>query len=264
LRDWDQIAHDVVVRQLASSQAPERGKLLEKFFDLFDATVRPEAVDEIGMSGDRAISPRLIRIVEKVSHDQSEPFLQIKAIEALGRLREPKAEGLLRPLAEAKRFWRWRYPRELRITAVQALQKIDPDWATRFLPKCGLSTPELALEALDPVADAPWLRQRRYLRVGLPTPMKGTVTLGQATHRMAVDQLSLGGGVARSQCHIKPGCRAGVEFQTGLHRIHADVLVREARPQELTFELFKIGLAERHLLRRSFAGLYAKAAPLPN
>ncbi|MGD1155110.1 MAG: HEAT repeat domain-containing protein [Terriglobia bacterium] len=260
LRDWDYAAQDRVVRQLANSLAPQRGRLLDKIFDLLAPAVLPEAADELGICGDRSVAPRLMQIVEKESRHSSNPYLQIKAIEALGRLREPRAEPLLRPLAEAKRFGRWRHHRELRITAVQALQKINPDWAKGFLPRCGLSDAELTLAPLDPEPDALWQRQRRYLRLNLPNPLSGTIRTAQGSHRLAIDQLSLGGGVARTQCHIKPGFMASLEFQPGLHRIRAEVLVREARPQELTFELVSIGLEDRNRLRRSLLGPQAKAA----
>jgi hypothetical protein len=260
LRDWDQAAHDRVVRQLANSLAPERGKLLDKLFDLLAPPVWPEAVDEIGMCGDPAVAPRLMQIVEKESHEPREPYLHIKAIEALGRLREPRAAPLLRLLAEAKRFGRWRYHRELRITAFQALQKISPDWAEGFLPRSGLTDAELALAPLDPEPDTLWQHQRRYLRVNLPNPVSGTIHTAQGTHPVAIDQLSLGNGLARTQCHIKPGCTASLEFQSGRNRIRAEVLAREGRPQELTFEFVRIEFEDRHCLRRSLLGLQAKAA----
>ena len=258
LRHWDSSVHDLVVRQLANGLAPQRGQLLEKVYDLLNSNVLPEVVDEMGMSGDHGITPRLMRIVEKESAQPAEPYLQIKAIEALGRLREPRAEALLRPFAESKRFWYWLYPRELRITAVQALKKIDPEWTEHFLPKCGLSDSELNLTALDPDADTPWLRQRRYNRVNLTHPLKGMVRAGQGDHPVSVHQLSLGGGVARSQCHIRPGSTVPLEFKSGIHSIHAHVLVREARPQELTFELVQIAHHDRGCLRRPLVGLYSK------
>jgi hypothetical protein len=260
LRDWDQATQDRVVRQLANSLAPERGKLLDKVFDLLAPAVVPEAVDEIGMCGDHGITPRLLQVVEKESRETGDPYLLIKAIEALARLREAAAEPLLRPLAEAKRLGRWRYHRELRIAAFQALQKINPNWAKSFLPRSGLSEAELALAPLDPEPDALWQRQRRYLRVNLANPLSGTIRTAQGAHPVAIDQLSLGGGVARTQCHVKPGYTAGLEVQSGLHRIRAEVLVREARPQELTFELARIDLEDRNRLRRSLLGLQAKAA----
>jgi hypothetical protein len=259
LRDWDQATQDRVVRQVASSLAPQRGKLLDRLFDLLAPAVLPEAVDEIGMCGDRSITPRLMQIVEKESHDFGDPYLLLKAIEALGRLRETAAEPLLRPLVEAKRLGRWRYHRELRITAFQTLQKISPDWARSFLPRSGLSDAELALVPLDPEPDPLWQRQRRYLRVDLPSPLSGTVRIAQKSYRLLIDQLSLGSGLARAQCHIKPGYMASLEIQSGLHRIRADVLVREARrPQELTFEVTRIGLDDLNRLRRSLLGLPAK------
>jgi hypothetical protein len=260
LRDWDQVAHDQVVRQLASSLAPQRGRLLESIFDLLNSTVWAEAVDEIGICGDTCSASRLRRIVENGSSPPSgEPYLQIKAIEALGRLRESGAESLLRPFAEAKRFWRWKYPRELRITAMQALQKIDPEWVKHFLPHSGLNTAEMALGPLDPDPDTPWLRQRRYSRLNLPFPLKGEVHSAQGSYQISIEQLSLGGGVARSQCHVKPGVAVGLELPSGIHRVHGHVLVREARPQELTFELVRIGLEDRNRLRRPLAGLQPSA-----
>jgi hypothetical protein len=255
LRNWDSTAHDMVVRQLANSLAPQRGQLLEKVYDLLSPNVLPEVVDELGLSGDHGVTPRLMRIVEKENSQPSAPYLQIKAIEALGRLREPKAESLLRPLAEGKRFWRWRHPRELRITALQALKKIDPEWTQSFLPHCGLNSVELRLAALDAKPNAPWLRQRRYERVNLPYPLKGVVRTGQTGNPISVQQLSLGGGVAQSKCHIKPGSTVPLELTSGMHSIHARVLVREARPQELTFEMVEIGHQDRNRLRRPLASL---------
>jgi hypothetical protein len=258
LRDWDATAHDQVVRQLASSMAPQRGMLLNKVYDLLDPTVLPEVLDELGMSGDLGSAARLMGIVEKGSADPTDSYLEIKAIEALGRLRETKAEALLRPLAETKGFWHWKYPREVRITAVQALKKIDPEWAQQFLPRSGLSAAELNLTALDPEPESPWLRQRRYARVKLPNPLSGVVSPDQGNYRVSLQQLSLGGGVASSQCHLKPGTTVPLAFKSGMESIHARILVREARPQEMSFELVEIDHANRSRLRRPLARIYSK------
>jgi hypothetical protein len=258
LREWDPAAHDMVVRQLANSLAPQRGKLLDKVYDLLDKVVLPEVVDELGMSGDRVATPRLMRIVQKESSDPAQPYMQIKAIEALGRLLEPKAEALLRPLAEGKGFWCWRHPQEVRIAALQALQKINPEWAKSFLPRCGLSAAELKLTALDPDPHSPWLRQRRYARVNLPHALNGSVRPSQGYYKISIQQLSLGGGVARTQCHLKSGSTVPLEFQPGMHRIQTRILVREARPQELTFEFVQISHADRSRLRRPLAGWHSK------
>lgn len=258
LRGWDSSAHDQVVRQLANGMSPERGRLLNKFYDFLDPVVRPEVVDELGMCGDLDSAPRLIGIVEKWSAEQADSYLELKAIEALGRLRETKAAALLRPLAETKGFWGWKFPREVRITAVQALQKIDPEWAQRFLPRCGLSAAELGLAALDPEPETVWLRHRRYTRLTLPSPLSGVVSPDQGNFRVSILKLSLGGGVASSQCHLKAGTTVPLMFKSGMESIHARVLVREARPQEVSFELVEIDHANRSRLRRPLARMSAK------
>ncbi len=213
LRRWDAQAQDFVVRQLAIGLSPQRGQLLEQVYNSLNSNVLPEVIDEMGMSGDSAVAPHLMRLVETEGSSSGSIYLQIKAIEALGRLRESKAESLLRPFAEAKGFWGWRYPRELRITAFQSLKKIDPDWAKDFLPRSGLAESELELSALDPDPKTPWLRQRRYERLNLPHPLKGTIQAGQSRHAISVQQLSLGGGVAAAPCHIKAGNAIPMELQ---------------------------------------------------
>ncbi len=258
LRKWDSQVHDLVVRQLATGMASQRGQLLEMVYEILNSNVRPEVVDEMGMAGDSSVCPMLMRIVQNESSQSTIDYLKIKAIEALGRLREPRAESVLRPLAESKRFWRWQYPREMRITAVQALKKINPDWTKSFLPQSGLSNEELELTALDPDPKTPWLRQRRYERVNLPRPMKGTVHLGQIGHAITVQRLSLGGGMAQTQCQIKPGNTVPMDFKTGGMSIRARVLVREARPQELSFELVEIDNDDRSRLRRPLLGLHSR------
>jgi hypothetical protein len=114
----------------------------------------------------------------------------------------------------------------VRITAVQALKKIDPEWAQQFLPRSGLSAAELNLTALDPEPESPWLRQRRYARVKLPNPLSGVVSPDQGNYRVSLQQLSLGGGVASSQCHLKPGTTVPLAFKSGMESIHARILVR--------------------------------------
>jgi hypothetical protein len=64
--------------------------------------------------------------------------------------------------------------------------------------------------------------------------------------------------VAQSQCHVKPGSAVPLELKSGMHSIHARVLVREARPQELTFELVQIDHENRSRLRRPLVGLHSK------
>ena len=53
LREWNRFYHDVVVRQIAYGAAPDRGRTLLELLEILDPAVLPQAIDEIGMSGDR-------------------------------------------------------------------------------------------------------------------------------------------------------------------------------------------------------------------
>src|SRR5579863_1584284 len=168
--DWKRTAQDRVVRQIASSGAPDRGRLLLNLFDFLDPLIRPLAVDEIGMAGDQTADMRLVRIAEGDLPKDATEYLQLKAIEALGRLRTAGAESILRKIAETRRAFRWASPSELRLVASQAMEKIDPDWVREFVPRSGLSIAEFSIEPLDVDPESSAIRQRRYPRLRLDRP----------------------------------------------------------------------------------------------
>ena len=142
MKEWRRTSHDRVVRQIAASGAPERGRLLLELFDHMDALIRPLAVDEIGMSGEtvrghapgapgrRRYSRRTHRLFAAQSHRGSGPAAH------------RGAEAVLRKVAEARKVFGWASPGELRLVAAQAMEKIDPDWVRSFMPRSGLSIAE--------------------------------------------------------------------------------------------------------------------------
>jgi hypothetical protein len=72
--------------------------------------------------------------------------------------------------------------------------------------------------------------------------------------------------MAQTQCHIKAGNTVPMEFKSGTQSIRMRVLVREDRPQELTFELVEIDNDDRNRLRRPLVGLQSqerREAPVP-
>ena len=81
-------AHDRIVRQISASGATGRGRLLLGLFDELDALIRPLAVDEIGISGEMSADTLLLRIAEGNLPKGGTDYLRLKAIEALGRLRD--------------------------------------------------------------------------------------------------------------------------------------------------------------------------------
>src|SRR5437588_7191447 len=173
LPEWNRFYHDVVVRQIAYGAAHDRGRSLLELLEILDPLVVPQAIDEIGMSGDRTAVPPLIVMAEAGEAQGRSPLLQLKAVESLGRLREPDAVPVLRGLLEAKKVWKWTHHKELRIAAAQALAKIDPRYGSQIMSDTGLETGELAIAPLDSAPACPWVRQRRYERIVLRKTYSG-------------------------------------------------------------------------------------------
>ncbi|MGH9575404.1 MAG: hypothetical protein ACRD40_17990 [Candidatus Acidiferrales bacterium] len=250
LSEWKRTGHDRVVRQIAASGASGRGRLLVDLFDHLDPMIRPLAIDEIGMSGERSADTRLLRIAEGDLPRGSSTYLQLKAMEALGRLRTSGASSVLRRIVEAQRAWRWANPTELRIVAAQALEKVDPEWIHDFMPKSGLSAAELSIEPLDPDPTSSATRQRRYPRLRLEHPMGGSTTNLKENCRIEIPEMALSGGVAISDQTLHPGSIVDLKLQSGSRQVHAQTIIRDANTQARAFEVVEMDLEERVKLRK--------------
>jgi hypothetical protein len=177
------------------------------------------------------------------------PLLQLKAIEALGRLREPDAVPVLRKLFEAKRMLKWQHHRELRIAAAQALAKIDPRYATQIMADSGLEPGELAIGPLDSAPACPWVRQRRYERIVLRKSVTATISSSWGKSTLNVRELSLGGGMGTKDDTLRLGSEAELDIHMGMRHIRAQVLLRRAHVNEVGFEFVTTDLESRHRLR---------------
>lgn len=249
VKEWKRQTHDRVVRQLATSGAPERGRVLLALLDVLDALIRPLAIDEIGFSGEHSGDLRLLRMAEGDLPFDGNDYLRLKAIEALGRLRTPGAEAVLRRILEEKSVFRWTNHNELRIVAAQALGKVDPDFVRFFLPKSGLSVSEMTMESLDPDPNSRAIRQRRYPRMRMETPVSGVASDRKEESRIEVPEMNLAGGVAVSDRSLHPGSLVTVRLN-GTKPVKAQAFVRNASTQARAFELVDIDLEERAKLRR--------------
>jgi hypothetical protein len=266
MTEWKRSSHDRVVRQLAASGAPERGHLILGIFDSLDPLVQPLALDEIGLAGEQDANHRLIRIAEGDLPPGATAFLQLKAIEALGRLRTSGSEKVLRRIVEGKQVWRWTFPSELRIVAAQALEKIDPDWAKHFLPKSGLSVAELAIQPLDIETNSTVMRQRRYARLHLERPMSGETMNLKENCEIEIPEMNLGGGVAVSDQALHPGTIVSLRMSADSKPVRAQAIVRDANMHARAFEVIDIDLEERARLRKLLVqiGSVLKAASSDN
>jgi PilZ domain len=254
IAEWPRQAQDRVVRLLAMGGAPERGNLILGLLHMLDPVLLALAIDEIGLSEDKTCIPAMLHMAEGDIGRGSGPFVQLKAIEALGRLKAQEAADLLRGIAEARRVFHWSHPPELRLAAVQAMAKIDPAWAQDFAPRSGFTATELGLAALDPSPNAKYFRRRRYPRVRLSEPIATISTVGHDSYRLEVRGLSLSGGIAVGEKHLPPGTLVSLKIGSGLRPIRCQALMRDARAQGLGFEIADMDLDERARLRKLLLG----------
>jgi hypothetical protein len=249
LKEWNRFYHDLVVRQTAYGAAHDRGRTLLEILELLDPAVLPQAIDEIGMSGDRTTVPPLIVMAEAGETQGRSPLIQVKAVESLGRLREPESVPVLRNLLEGKKMWKWVHHRELRIAAAQALAKIDPRYASQVMAESGLSPGELAIAPLDAAPACPWVRQRRYERIVLRKALSATISSSWGKSSLLVREMSLGGGMATKEDNLRVGSEANIDISLGVRHIRGQVLLRRARVNEVGFELVNTDLDSRYRLR---------------
>ena len=250
LADWPRQAQDRVVRLIAMGGAAERGSLLVNLLHMLDPVLLPLAIDEIGLSEDASCIPTLLHLAEGEAGRSTGPFVRLKAVEALGRLKAQEATELLRGIVEGRHMFHWTHAGELRLAAVQSMTKIDPSWAADFVPRSGFSESELAMAPLDPLPNGKYFRRRRYPRVRLSQPITAIATVGQDSYRLEIRGLSLSGGIAVGEKHLLPGTLVSMKIGSALRPIRAQVLMRDARAQGLGFEFADMDLDERTRLRK--------------
>jgi hypothetical protein len=247
LSQWPRTAHDRTVRQLSSAPVEHRVQLLVALYDSLDMMIRPLAIDEMGMSGLPDCIPKLLELAE----DDSTPgFTRVKAVEALGRLRAAAAAPLFQRLMEARQLWRWSYPEELRISAAQALMRVDATMALQKLTPSGFDRRDLTLEPTDPDPNASVIRQRRYARLKLSRNVAASTSNLRDNIRLVIPELNLGGGIGAGDRHLAPGSLLTLKLSHGVRHIKAQAVVRGARPQAMAFEFVEMDLDERAKLRK--------------
>ena len=253
IKNFPRISQDRVVRQLSVSGAPGRCRILLKLLDHVDPLVMPMVIDEIGVTADREALGRLMNIVDGDLPAGAGPFLRVRAAEALGRIHAPESIAALKRIVETKKVFTWSHPQELRIAALQALNKLDPTWAREFLSRSGLSNADLTLAPLEMATNCKFVRQRRHTRVRLQKPVIAFSTNLTQNCRMEIRTVSLAGGVATIDRHLPPGTPVQLKMQLGLRNLQATALLRDYRGQGMSFEIVDMNLEERGKLRRLLA-----------
>ncbi len=248
LPQWGRSFHDAVVHQIGMGAVEERGPLLLELLDLFDPSILPAVTDEIGVTSDPLATVRLLRLAQGDLPPDASPYVQVKAIEALSRLHDTHAAPLLHELLGARRLLGWKYPRELRIVAAQALTKLEPGFLVPA--RSGLTPLELKLAPLDPDPSGDWVRQRRYFRIATERAMPAFLQTSRGRCGVRINTLSLGGGKGEREGRVNPGTEATLNLQIGMRNLSSRVLVRDAGDDDMAFEIIHIGLDDRLRLRR--------------
>ncbi len=246
---------DTVVRQLSIAGAPERGRILGNLITSLDRAVVPFALDEMGMCGDTTLAPKLLQIARSELLPDNSGYVQVKAIEALGRLRAPDAVEHLRHFVESRRRFGWAYPEEIRTAAAQALMKLDPEWMKAFSEQSGIDPSVLSLAPLDPVPGRDVVRYRRYRRVRLARNVPALVVSPRGKCSSAISVLSLEGGLLNGDVQLAVGTEATLKIPAGIRPISMQAVVRFVRSHQAGFETVSMGLEDRAKLRRLLVSL---------
>ncbi|HMI54479.1 MAG TPA: hypothetical protein VK525_23435 [Candidatus Saccharimonadales bacterium] len=259
MKDFPRTSQDRIVRQISASGAVGRSSILLELLDRVDPLIMPLVIDEVGVAGDRIALGRLLTIVDGDLPAGGGPFLQVKCVEALGRINAPESISTLKRIVESRRVFGWVQQQEMRIAAFQALEKLDLEWTREFLPRSGIEREDLTLAPLQIPTNSKFVRQRRHTRVRLQRPVRAISTnLKDACH-LEIRTASLAGGIASSSRHLTPGTSVQLKFQMGLRNLQVTALMRDYRAQDIAFEIVDMNLDERSKYRRLLADSLATA-----
>jgi len=253
MKDFPRSSQDRMVRQISASGAARRCHILLELLDHVDPLVTPLVIDEIGVTADREALGKLLTIADGDLPTGCGQYLRVKAVEALGRINAPESVSTLKRIAESKKVFGWLHPQELRIAALQALEKLDPEWVAEFLPKSGIEREEYALAPLDVPVTSKFVRQRRHTRVRLRRPVRAVSTNLKENFSLEIKTASLSGGVATISRHLAPGTQVQLKLSVGMRNLQATALMRDYRSQDMAFEIVDMSLEERGKYRRLLA-----------
>jgi len=254
MKDFPRTSQDRIVRQISASGAVRRCHILLELLDHVDPLVTPLVIDEIGVTADREALGRLLTIADGDLPQGGGPYLRVKAIEALGRIHASESASTLKRLVEAKKVFGWVEPQEVRIAALQALERLDPDWVSDFLPKSGIDMEDFTLAPLEIPVASKFVRHRRHHRVRLRKTVRAVCTNLKESCSMEIKTASLTGGVATLSRHLTPGTQVQLRLQVGLRNLQATALMRDSRAQDMAFEIVDMNLDERGKYRRMLTG----------
>jgi hypothetical protein len=250
LKSWSRYHQDGVIRQIAAaSSSGENAALYADLLPALDPLMVPIALEEMASSNEPLARRRLLQIACG-DEDSVSPYLQVRAIETLGRLRDVSAAPELLKIVSKRGLLGWDFARELRIASAQTLLRTDSSLIRPLLNRSDITQAELELGPLELDGTDQWVRQRRYARFTPTKSLTATATVASGRCHLELKRLSLGGGLAVCDRRIPTATELVMELPMGLKRCRSHVLVRELRGREVSFEILDIKLEDRTRLRQ--------------
>jgi PilZ domain len=265
LPGWDWNLQDLAISELSRRSRPDAAPLAARtFVEILPEAhemVAPMMIDEIGLTGESAAVPLLLKIASGTIETLRDIFIRIKAVEALGRLRASEAAGLLRTLVRRHHGLMHIEPAGLRAAAEEALALME------HRPS---SARVRAAEQARAAETHSHCCPRRYLRVPLSRAFAARVRMVRASQALAaaasgaaqaaIRTISLGGAFLESAGHFAPGDQLQLEIRVGLRRIRSLAVVRCVTPSGGGVEFLHMAQQDRERLRRMVRRLQVDAA----
>jgi hypothetical protein len=250
---WEWNLQDMAVSELIRIRpAGLTPALLESLSNAHPLVV-PMMLDEIGLSRETAALPTLLQIAAGQHERFHDVFVRIKAVEALGRLRNPAAADALRAILRRRDGLMHVEPAGLRAAAEEALGLIENRPSSVRV--------RASSEAVEKTSQ-PFTRPRRYLRFPVDPPLAarvvptgGTTTVSPTGASAQVKTISLGGAFLSSQQRFSIGDALTVEIRAGLRSIQSMAVVRNISPQGGGVEFVHMKQDDREKLRKFLSKL---------
>jgi len=233
---------------------PGRVRILIEILPHLHKYVQPRVMDELGMLRENDAVDLLVQYATGAKF-ADEPYLRVKAVEALGRIgAERSVEPLIRILSE-RSFMSSKHPPELRICAAEALERIGGEKARQAVAQFIKGEAAAEIRSLPLTEESSWVdrrggRPRKYRRMNLEVRLSATLQSAESRITATVRNAGLGGAFFESGERFPVGTVVTLTLGSGLRPVHATGMVRSVRPAGLGVEFVSMDLKERARWRR--------------
>lgn len=243
LASWEWNLQDLAISELSRpSNATSARSAAFVFATLLNdahTLVVPMMIDHIGLAQETSAVPELMQIAQGTHEQLRDPYIRIKAIEALARMRVEEAGAMLHQVSEKREGLAYAEPAGLRAVAADALALLENRPAAAQVRAAYEYAPH----------GGSFNVPRRYARVPLDSPLRGHIE-GPQPAMARVKTISLGGAYLESIKKLAVGDTIQLEVRAGLRKIQFTAVVRNAGPEGSGVEFVHMKGDDRDKLRK--------------